>query len=613
VRAQNCTLISECFGSFLRRRMCILPAALATFILVGGLMHGSAAVAHAQFVSGSSNTEPAWSPDGRQIAFVSDREWPFRIYVMDPDGRNVRRVTSGMAHDHHPAWSPDGQRIAFDRMPEPPAASDRKDIWVANADGTSEMVLTSALPEATYEEPAWSPDGRWIALSQLSGNDVTLLLVSLDGHESRPLLSGPAPGPEHPTWSPDGKRLAFSSYHGRSSADIGVVDVGTGAVSWLARDPGGYFAPAWSPDGRQIAFIHTPLTPDDRTHDFERSRLWLMDADGGNQRQLGDVVTDLVAPSWSPSGDAVVVGNKTGDLFIVRTDGTLARRLSWNGWADFDPAWSPDGQSIAYAAMRDGKAALLVISADGSHVKPVVTSFEQLDHPSWAPGSDQLVFAGYTTDQGDRLYVVKADGSGLKPITDRAGAYSRYATSAWSRDGQQIAFTVIIEVFAGIFTVPPSDGKPRSLSPKFGKKLVRDLDPAWSPDGRLLAFESFRDSDPEIYTMNRDGTDVKRLTKSRGYDGAPAWSPDGTHIAFTSGRDGAGRIYVMNADGSGVQRISDGPGNDFTAAWAPNGQRLVFVSTREGRPALFLMNADGSGVTRLTPLPWQDADSTRGK
>jgi len=607
-------MITECFGSFIQRRMSTYSAAFITLALVGGLVLGSAALAHAQFADfGNRNTEPAWSPDGRQIAFASGNTG---IYVMDAYGRNTRRITSG--DDHNPAWSPDGERIAFDRYAQPLAPSSRHDIWVVKADGTGEVPLTSAFSNATYEEPAWSPDGRWIALSQLSGNDQTLLLVSPDGRESRVLGLGPLRMPEHPAWSPDSKRLAFASYGNvgeKSGQSIYVLELATGAVSRLT-DPGGNTAPAWSPDGRQIAFIRIPS--DKSTLDFKRSRIWLMDANGGNQHQVSEMVPELSAPAWSPSGDAVVVvgrvGNNKSDVFVVRTDGILARRLTWGGWADYDPTWSPDGQSIAYAGMRDDGAALLVISADGSRVRPVVTSFAQLDHPSWAPGSDQLVFVGYTTDQGDRLYVVKADGSGLKPITDAAGAESRYATPAWSRDGQQIAFTVMLQALAGIFTVSPSGGKPRSLSRKFNlSELVRDLDPAWSPDGKRLAFASFRDMDLEIYSMNRDGTDAKRLTTSRGYDGAPAWSPDGTRIAFTSGRGAAGRIYLMNADGSGVRRLSDGPGDDFTAAWAPNGQQLVFVSTREGRPALYLMNADGSGVTRLTPQPGQDADSTRGK
>jgi len=595
-------------------RMRTFLAALGTLALAGGSALGSAAVAHAQFAFSERNTEPAWSPDGRQIAYSSDREWPAGIYVMDADGRNIHRVTSAMADDHHPTWSPDGRQIAFDRTLEPPAPSSRHDVWLVQVDGTGETNLTSSLPNAAYEEPEWSPDGRWIAVRELSGNDFKLLFVSPNGHESRTLSLGAVRMPDHPAWSPDSKRLVLSSF-GKVGEKVGeniyVVEVATGAVSRLTTSPSLDTAPAWSPDGRQIAFIRTPLVA--RTPDFKQSRLWTMDADGGNQHQAGDMVPQLGRPAWSPSGDSVILVEEvrgTSDLFVVRTDGMPVRRLTWGGWADLDPAWSPDGQWIAYAARRDDKAALLKIRPDGSRTTSVVTSFTAVEHPSWAPGSTRLVFAGEAGDRGEKLYVVDADGSGLQPITEEAPEYSRYATPAWSPDGKQIAYTVMAEMLAGVFVIPRSGGKARSLSHEFSRsELVRDMDPAWSPDGKSLVFTSFRDLDAEIYTMNWDGTKAKRLTKSPDYDGEAAWSPDGTRLLFTSSRDGAGRIYLMNADGSGARRLSSGPGNDIAASWAPNGQRLVFVSTREGRPALYVMNADGTGVTRLTMQPWQEADS----
>jgi Tol biopolymer transport system component len=610
---------SEYSGSFLPRRLSTLPAVFTTLALIGGLVLGCAPVARAQFVRTTRNSEPAWSPDGRQIAFASDREWPTRIYVIDSNGRNVHRVTCcGTAHDHNPTWSPDGHRIAFDRMPWPVEANDRHDIWVVRTDGTGEVAITSALPNARYEKPAWSPDGRWIAMNELSGNDQTLLLVSPDGRESLALNVGPGMSPDSPAWSPDSKRLAFSSYSkgdGKEGKGIYVIEVATGVVSRLTTGPDNAYDPSWSPDGRQIAFRRIP---DDAngTLDFERGRMWLMDAEGKNQHQVGDVKTSLTATARSPAGDAFVVARNTGDssdLFVVRTDGTVVRRLTWSGWADLDPAWSPDGQSIAYVALRDEKASVQVIAADGSRVTPVATSFKLVEHPSWAPGSDQLVFIGSAEGiRSEKLYVVKADGLGLRPIIEAPGEDSRYDTPAWSRDGKRIAFTMMVLAYAGIVTVPATGGKPHMVSRKFGgREPVRELDPAWSPDGKHFALACSSGRERGICTMDQDGKNSKRLTMSSGYNGEPTWSPDGTYIAFTTGRDGPLRIYVMNADGSGLRRLSDGPGHDFTASWAPGGKRLVFVSTREGRPALYLMNADGSGVTRLTRQPGQDADSAR--
>ena len=127
-----------------------------------------------------------------------------------------------------------------------------------------------------------------------------------------------------------------------------------------------------------------------------------------------------------------------------------------------------------------------------------------------------------------------------------------------------------------------------------------DSSPAWSPDGRRIAFGSGRDGNREIYVMNADGSGVTRLTYNDAIDSGPAWSPDGRRIAFASTRDGSFEVYVMNADGSGVTRLTDNDAFDWYPAWSPDGRHIAFDSDRDGNWEIYVMNADGSGVTRLT-------------
>ena len=124
-----------------------------------------------------------------------------------------------------------------------------------------------------------------------------------------------------------------------------------------------------------------------------------------------------------------------------------------------------------------------------------------------------------------------------------------------------------------------------------------DWSPAWSPDGRRIAFDSNRDGDFEIYVMNADGSGVTRLTDNDADDWSPAWSPDGRRIAFDSDRDGDFEIYVMNADGSGVTRLTDNDADDWSPAWSPDGRRIAFDSNRDGDFEIYVMNADGSGIS----------------
>jgi TolB protein len=129
---------------------------------------------------------------------------------------------------------------------------------------------------------------------------------------------------------------------------------------------------------------------------------------------------------------------------------------------------------------------------------------------------------------------------------------------------------------------------------------AREEDPSWSPDGSKIAFTSDRDGNPEIYTMNADGSGVVRLTNEPRADYQPAWSPDGRKIAFVSNRTGDPQIFVMNADGTDPLRLTTSVGADDEPAWSPDGQRIAFTTSRHGDPEIYVMNADGSAAGRLT-------------
>ncbi len=132
---------------------------------------------------------------------------------------------------------------------------------------------------------------------------------------------------------------------------------------------------------------------------------------------------------------------------------------------------------------------------------------------------------------------------------------------------------------------------------------ARDSSPDWSPDGSQIVFVSDRDGNPEIYVMSADGSNVVRLTDNPGFESEPAWSPDGKQIAFVSDRDGNSEIYVMNADGSNVVRLTDNPAVDDEPSWKPDGSAISFISTRDGTTSeVYLMNPDGSDAHRISNL-----------
>jgi Tol biopolymer transport system component len=121
-----------------------------------------------------------------------------------------------------------------------------------------------------------------------------------------------------------------------------------------------------------------------------------------------------------------------------------------------------------------------------------------------------------------------------------------------------------------------------------------------SPGIERIAFESDRDGNFEIYTMNVDGTGLTRLTHNPARDHLAAWSPDGRKIAFASDRSGGGDIYVMEADGTGVTRLTTSPGIDANAEWSPDGAYIAFNSSRGGDSDIYVMKSDGSDQQRVT-------------
>jgi TolB protein len=167
-----------------------------------------------------------------------------------------------------------------------------------------------------------------------------------------------------------------------------------------------------------------------------------------------------------------------------------------------------------------------------------------------------------------------------------------------------IAFETYRDGNGEIYLLDTSSGQLTNLT----RNPADDRAPAWSPNGRAIAFESHRDGNWEIYVLDLTDGSVTSLTDEMAYDGAPAWSPDGSQIAFESYRDGNLEIYAMVLASGEVRRLTEDPGGDYAPAWSPGGSEIAFTSWREGNKEIYVMAAAGGQARNLSQHPADDED-----
>jgi len=264
--------------------------------------------------------------------------------------------------------------------------------------------------------------------------------------------------------------------------------------------------------------------------------------------------------------------SKGGDIWVMRADGAHRRRVTRaRGKVDFDPDFSPDGKRIVFRSERGRQ-----------------------------PPDPYGV--GY-----DAIFVVRIDGTRLRQINPRSGGLF----PTWSPRGNEIAFS-------GAATGNPQVDDIELMTPT--GKNIRDLgvpgeEAMWSPDGSRIAYASHRgDGNWAVWVIGADGSSPRQLTfpvltppAGMNGDGTGAWSPDGRRIVYSSVTDGDRELYVMNADGSDKRRITRWRGGDSPNAWLPDG-RIVFAHSARSAPLprWYLIRADGTG---LRSLPWLNGAS----
>jgi serine/threonine protein kinase/Tol biopolymer transport system component len=386
------------------------------------------------------DTQPAFSPDGQQIAFRSDRAGG-GIFLMGATGESVRLLTN---FGYNPAWSPDGKMIvvATEGVSSPVARSTASELWrIDVATGEKRRIAGG-----DAVQPSWSPNGHRIAFWGVPAGSAQRVLWTIPAEGGRPkrLIDDP-----HfnwsPTWSPDGRHLYYSS---NRSGIMNLWRMPVDEASGDARgEPEAITTPtSWSGllsvsrDGRQIVyatdegksnFEGIELDPESTTVRGELRPV----TQGSRAVRIGEV---------SPDGRWIAFQTSAPreDLFVVQTDGNGLRQLTNDDHKDRVPRWSPDGSRILFYSNRSGRYEAWMIRPDGSGLQQATyTQGEPLFSPVWSPDGKRFVCTlGF---QGAALVDLRLPirQRQPQPLPVAKSPEGSFSPSSWSPDGRRLAGT----------------------------------------------------------------------------------------------------------------------------------------------------------------------------
>ena len=427
---------------------------------------------------------------------------------------------------------------------------------------------------------------------------------------SMPLDSEPASETD-PAFSPDGRAVVYASDLGspgihhivtRGVAGLASGGAGLSEAVTLTRAPQDDTNPVWSADGSRIAFL--------RRMTNDTLQAIVIPSGGGTERVIASL-SGSRRPSarkylaWAPDGDALVATHRiTADFalrlyrFPVSGGAEQAVTQGPDGTQDVSPAFSPDGQWLAFLRWEDGGTyALWAVRQPAEKPQVLITSPVPITTFAWRRDSRTIVYSGGAMSTGELRQVTVDGRRSLAPFV-LEGASDQITIAP---NGGRLSY-VLQNLDANIWRLPldRSRGKNSPSPEKLFASVREELDPAFSPDGRSIVFASNRSGHWNLWTGNVDGSGLHELAAQSLLPFHPAWSPDGRRIAFDASAFGKGDIWVIDTAGGQPTRLVAMPGGAQVPFWSPDGTRVLFYTNAEGTRQIWEVPATGGTPVQLT-------------
>lgn len=508
-------------------------------------------------------------------AFVAAGVWFFRM--RSRAGANLAfqtiQFTSYAGEQTQPAFSPDGKRIAFVWLSED--GSSRR-IYIKTIGSQDAQLLNTPQPGETEDQysPAWSPDGRQIAYLSSAKDALGLYVADVAAKTPpRKLLI-----PEVMThwengavsWAPSGKALIYSDHLGiEPHSSIFQVDLDSLSTRSITTPPAGWegdMNPAYSPNGRWIAFT--------RSSETAVQDLFCMSTVDNSVRQLTHDGVGIDSLAWTADSKGIVFSSSRGGKYALWKIGLNARepeRLPYGTEDAYQPAVGPKPGELAYT---QGSAiwSILQVGEGMGAEKAVLTSTQQDSAPSLAPDGHRFAFQSHRSGNQE-IWIASLGtnapeaGQRLRQLTYMNGPLT--GSPAWSHEGDKVVFDSRPDGHSHIFCVPVGGGKPKQLT--FGN--VNDITPRWSHDDKTIYFRSNRGDRWQIWKVPASGGDPQPVTTGDGI--VPQESPDGAWLYFTRGaEDGLWRVAPT---GGAETQVLPQPVSGYWGYWQVTSRGIFFL------------------------------------